>query len=161
MIGKPVSPLPPRRLRPSQGSQGGPPGPSSKSAVDQSSFDVDVGSLRAGTSSELSGSAEGSGASTLVRDETAIVESMGATSKTGTAETTTVELVALVMNHKSVIDKFRERDKKISHFLRRCEKEETKIRLSLSNKEEKVLKSRSKSTPKVTTVVFSKILPDR
>ena len=157
MIGKPVSPLPPRRLRPSQGSQGGPPGPLSKSAVDQSSFDVDVGGLRAATLSEPSGSA----ASTLVRDETAMVESMGATSKTGTAETTTVELVALVMNHKSVIDKFRERDKKISHFLRRCEKEETKIRLSLSNKEEKVLKTRSKSTPKVTTVVFSKILPDR
>ena len=152
MIGKPVSPLPPRRLRASQGSQGGPLG-------EQPSVDVGGNGLRAGTSSEPSGSVGGSRASTLVREEMAVGEpSMGATSKSGTAAATTDEVVALVMNHKSVIDKFRERDKKISHFLRRCEKEETKIRSSLLNKEEKVLKVKSKSAPKA---VFSKILPDR
>ena len=155
VIGKPASPLPPRRLRPSQGSQGGPLGTLSKGDGDPSSVDVDGGDLRTGTSSEPSGSAGGSGASTLVREEIA------ATSKSGTTAATTDELAALIMSHKSVIDKLRERDKKISHFLRRCEKEETKIRSSLFNKEEKVLKAKSKSAPKVATAVFSKILPDR
>ena len=158
----PASPLPPRRLRSSLGSPGGPQGPSNKSDGEQSFGDVDGGGLQAGVGSlEKPGSAGGSGASTLVREETAVVESTGAASKTGTATATTDELVALVMNHKSVIDKLRERDKKISNFLRRSEKEEAKIRSSLLNNEEKVLKARSKSASKVTSRVFSKILPDR
>ena len=81
--------------------------------------------------------------------------------KSGTATATIEELVALVMDHKSVIEKLRERDKKISHLMRRCEKEEAKIRSNLVNKEEKVMKARSKAVPKSTTAVFSKILSDR
>ena len=124
----------------------------------QSYYNVD----RTETSSEPSGTAAASLSSTLVREEVAAAAgSVGATSRTGTAARTSDELVTLVMNHKSVIDKLRERDKKISNFMRRCEKEETKIRSSLLQKEEKILKSGSKSSSRVTTVVFSKILPDR
>lgn len=148
---KPVSPLPTRR------SQGGLLGPTSKMDGGQSYYNVD----RTETSSEPSGTAAASLSSTLVRDEVAAAGPVGATPRTGTAARTSDELVTLVMNHKSVIDKLRERDKKISNFMRRSEKEEAKIRSSLLQKEEKILKSGSKSSSRVTTVVFSKILPDR